>query len=100
MDNLLDSKITYNNYEVLSVKILNNVIFVKTLNKASSEIIWFLGFKTRIDLATDVKRILAEDHKYRNSFFKEMFKEDYNISKVSITFDESKLIQRRRKGIC
>ena len=100
MDNLLDSKITYNNYEVLSVKILNNVIFVKTLNKASGEIIWFLGFKTRIDLATDVKRTLAEDHKYTNSFFKEMFKEDYNISKVSITFDESKLIQRRRKGIC
>lgn len=101
-ENQLSCKITYNNHEVLSAKKLNKVIFVKTVNKTSGEIIWFLGFETRLDLATDIKRILADEHKYTNRFFREMFKEDHlTTPNVPIIFDNSSFTQqRKRKEIC
>ena len=82
MDNILDRKITYNEYEVISAKKVDMIIFVKTVNKYSGEIIWFVGFATKFDFLADVKRILHSERKYPNRFFKEMFKEDRMALKI------------------
>lgn len=100
-ENQLNCKITYNNYEVLSAKRIDMIIFVKTVNKHSGEIIWFVGFATKGDFVTDVKRILNTENKYPNRYFREMFKEDYlTIPNVPIIFDNSSFTQQRyRKEI-
>ena len=67
-ENQLNCKITYNNYEVLSAKKVDMTIFVKTVNKHTGEIIWFVGFATKDDLVADVKRILNTEHKYPNRY--------------------------------
>lgn len=85
----LNCKITYNDYKVLGVRTLYKTILVKTVNKTNGEIIWFIGFETKLDITEDIKRILAEDHKYKNSYFKQMFNEDYMLPHRPINFDEA-----------
>lgn len=82
MDNILDRKITYNQYEVITTKQVDMIIFVKTVNKHNGEFIWFVGFATKGDFLADVKRILNSDRKYPNKFFKEMFKDDKMALKI------------------
>ena len=81
--NGLNRKITYNNYEALSVRVLNNTIFVKTFDKQSGKIFWFIGFRTKVDLIADIRRILIDEHKFSNEFFKHLFKDDYLYSHKS-----------------
>lgn len=67
------NSISYNQYIVLSARVINSIVFVKTQDKYTKEIVWFIGFKTKADLIVDVRRILFEEHKYSNDFFKAMF---------------------------
>lgn len=92
MDNLLDRKITYNQYEVVDIKTVDMIVLVKTVNKYTGEIFWFVGFATKTNLIDDVKRILNLEHKHPNKFFREMFRQDRI---VPITLNEEK-----RKEIC
>lgn len=96
--NVLDSKITYNNYEVLSAKRLDKIIFVKAYDKTSGKIFWFLGFETKQDFISDIKRILIDDKKYTNEYFKQMFQDDYLFKpSQQIIFDDSGFIQHRKR---
>ena len=98
MGNLLDRKITYNNYEVLSAKKVDMIIFVKTVNKNNGQIFWFIGFATKFDFIEDIKRILNTDNKYPNRYFKEMFKDDrIDIVDIPIMFKDIKFESRRKE---
>lgn len=76
-DNIIPSRITYNNYTVLNVRIINKVMLIKTCDVTSGEIFWFVGIEMSFDLYANIKRILAEDVKYPNKHFRETFKNDY-----------------------
>lgn len=92
-------RITYNNYVVISVKKLDKIIFVKTYDKTSGEIFWFLGFDTKRDLISDVKRALIEDKKYSNMFFKQIFQEDYYFPPTKhLIIDDAKIVHKEIKG--
>ena len=96
--NQINCRITYNNYVVIGTTKLDKIIFVKTYEKTSGRVFWFLGFDVERDLTKDVKRILRDDHKYPNSNFKNMFMDDHYQPEVSIIFDEAtELIKASRK---
>ena len=81
-EKLLLSKIIYNNYTVLGVKIINKAIFIKTYDRNNGDIYWFVGVEMSFDLNTNIKRILAEEVKYPNKYFRETFKNDYITSSI------------------
>ena len=93
-------KITYNNFVVVSANKIDKVIFVKTYDKNSGKVFWFMGFDIERDLIKDVKRILRQDNKYPNSTFKKMFDEDFHQPETTILFEESGLTQNSRKVNC
>ena len=73
------NKITYDNYTVLKVIRINRALFIKTRNIISGEIFWFIGVETFFDFNTNIKRVLAEDVKYPNSYFQNIFKDNANF---------------------
>ena len=95
----LNGKIRYDNFDVLNVKVLNNIIFVKALNCETLEVVWFLGFKSKQDILSDIKRVVIEKHMFTNKFFRTMFKDDTLPTNNPIIFNETSNYKTRRKNV-
>ena len=91
-DNIIPSRITYNKYTVLNVRKINKVMLIKTCNIMSGEIFWFVGVEMSFDLYANIKRILAEDVKYPNKHFREIFQLDYMPSPIKQKANERKVV--------
>ena len=78
----LNCNIVYNEYVVLSVRIIKLFVFVRTYNKASGEIFWFIGFKTNDKINEIVRKTLTDGTCYPNQYFKSMFEENYKINLI------------------
>ena len=77
----LDMKLVYENYIVKGARQLYDVLFIKTCDKETGEIIWFMGYPYKNEtISATLHRILAENKKFPNSYLKAIFAED----KVSV----------------
>ena len=77
-------KITYNEFVVLSVRVIKLFVFVRTYNKNTGEIFWFIGFKTHDKINEMIKKILVNGACYPNQYFKDMFKNNYKDNLINI----------------
>ena len=82
--NQINRKITYNNYVVISAKIVDKIVFVKTYDKYTTEVIWFIGYNIGNDLVSNIRRILTEEKCYKNEYFKSMFQENTIVPKIKV----------------
>lgn len=80
----INNKITYNEYVVLSVRIINLFVFVRTYSKVTGEIFWFIGFKTNDKINEVVRKTLVDGTCYPNQYFKSMFEENYKTNPIKI----------------
>ena len=76
--------ITYNEFVVISVKVISYFVFVRTYNKNTNEIFWFIGFKTNEDINQITKKTLTDGACYPNQYFKKMFEENYKKSNIKL----------------